>query len=279
MRYIIKKLASVLLTLLIVSTSVVNVFAQTNSNGNVRTNIKFEKGSIEELFETNDTARINAIESSKKLVYTYMEDGEMYRVYDEVNNNLTYSNSAIFRLDANGKEIPVRTETVNVKDNIVTTTINQNGNKTVDVLDLNEDKDIDANSSEQLIRVNGTWDGYPVSNTYEEWGTFNYSKSITGTTVASVTIIINAIVKYANINPYASIAVTSISGIVNYIVQKNVKRAYYKEEIAYRYTQIPNAYVQQKAVERTRRTFYTDSNYATSMGSATTYVYSKYYKG
>ncbi len=119
---------------------------------------------------------------------------------------------------------------------------------------------------------------FPVSNSYTEWGTFKLSKSITGTTVASVSVIINAIVKFANINPYLKITVTAISGIVNYIVQKNVKRVYYKEVVSFRWAQIPNVTLQQKAVERTIRTFYTDSNYATKIGSTTTYVYSSSYK-
>ncbi len=57
-----------------------------------------------------------------------------------------------------------------------------------------------------------------------------------------------------------------------------MKGLYYNEDIAYRYTEIPNAYVQQKAVERTIRTFYTDSNRATVVDDVTTYVYSKDYK-
>ncbi|MEY8355564.1 hypothetical protein AALB39_19700 [Lachnospiraceae bacterium 54-53] len=111
-----------------------------------------------------------------------------------------------------------------------------------------------------------------------EWATFKRSKGFTATTATSVTIIINQICKFSNIDKRAKVVVTSIAGIVNYIIKENSKRVYYKEVISFRWTQIPNVAVQQKAVERTVRTFYTDSNYATVIKSVTTHNYAKGYK-
>ena len=158
---------------------------------------------------------------------------------------------------------------------MVTTTIIENGQETTSVLDLNSSNKYEIANAPT---PRGTWDGWPVSNTFKDYGTFKYSYSIAGTTSVAVTATINAIVKVANINPYAKISVTAISVIVNYIVNKNVKWTYVIENVSFRWTQIPNVTLQQRAVERTIRKFYTDSNYATVIGSATTTVYAKEYK-
>lgn len=198
----------------------------------------------------------------------------MYRVYGEVNKNLTYSNSKIFKVK-NGEEALVGTETVVVDNNVVTTTINENGKTTVDKLDLNDDK---IKETSNQFKLNGTWSGYPVSNTFQEWGTFKKSKSIASSTTTGVTVVISAIVKYSNIDTKAKIVVTAFAGIVNHIVSVNAKRTYYTEVISFRWTQIPNAAVQQRAVERTNRTFYTDSNRATVVQIVTSTSYSREYK-
>ena len=61
-------------------------------------------------------------------------------------------------------------------------------------------------------------------------------------------------------------------------MQNSISKTYVEEDVAYRWTQIPTAAVQQQAVERTIRTFYTDSNYATVIDEVTTYVYSQWYE-
>lgn len=278
MRTILKRVTSVLLMFTILITSTIISYAQTSTDNIVRKNITFEKGSIEGLLETNNENMVTSKRSSdnqKKIIYTYNENGLKYKVYGETNNDLTYANSQIYSIKA-GKETLVRTETVTVNNNVVTTTINENGKTTVDKLDLNEDKI--AASSNRLIQLNGTWSGYPVSDTFVEWGTFKKTKAITGTTAASVTAVINAITKFSNIDTRAKIAVTAISVVVNYIIQINAKKTYYNEVISFRWTQIPNAAVQQRAVERTNRTFYTDSNRATVVQVVTTTSYARDYK-
>lgn len=57
-----------------------------------------------------------------------------------------------------------------------------------------------------------------------------------------------------------------------------MKRTYVIDDVSYRWTQIPNVAVQQRAVERADRTFYTDSNYATVIGTVTTTAYAQGYK-
>jgi hypothetical protein len=278
MRTILKRVTSVLLMFTILITSTIISYAQTSTDNIVRKNITFEKGSIEGLLETNNENMVTSKRSSdnqKKIIYTYNENGLKYKVYGETNNDLTYANSQIYSIKA-GKETLVRTETVTVNNNVVTSTINENGKTTVDKLDLNEDKI--AASSNRLIQLNGTWSGYPVSDTFVEWGTFKKTKAITGTTAASVTAVINAITKFSNIDTRAKIAVTAISVVVNYIIQINAKKTYYNEVISFRWTQIPNAAVQQRAVERTNRTFYTDSNRATVVQVVTTTSYARDYK-
>jgi hypothetical protein len=277
MNNLLKRITSVLLMMSIMLTSTISSFAQTETDNIVRKNIRYEVGSVEGLLESSNSNSVNrqATDRLKKLVYTYDENGMNYKVYGEANNDLTYANSKVYNIKA-GKEILVRTETVVVKNNVVTTTINENGKTTVDKLDLNEDKI--EESTNRLIQLNGTWSGYPVSNTFVEWGTFKKTKAITGTTSMSVSAVINAIVKFSNIDKRAKIAVTATSVIVNYIVQMNAKKTYYNEVVSFRWTEIPNAAVQQKAVERTNRTFYTDSNRATIVQIVTTTSYAQDYK-
>ncbi len=270
MKNFLKKIVSFLLLIAMISSSATYAFAQENVYDGEKSNIHYEKGSIEDLLDST-TARSGL----KELIYTYDQNGESYRVYDNANSDLTYTHSSIFKIGKNQEETLIRREIVNVANNVVTTTIIENGQETTNVLDLNS-----SNKSE-LINTptpRGTWDGWPVSNTYEDYGSFKYSYSITGTTTTAVTATITAIVKVANINPYAKIAVTAISAIVNYIVRENVKRTYVIENVSFRWTKIPNVTLQQRAVERTIRKFYTDSNYATVIGSATTTVYAKDYK-
>ncbi|WP_333645543.1 hypothetical protein [Lacrimispora sp.] len=270
MKKFIKRIVSFLLSIAMLLSSATYVFAQEQVYDGKKSNIHYEKGSIEALLDSTSSRS-----SFKELIYTYDQNGESYRVYDQVNSDLTYTHSSIFKIEKNQKETLVRREIVNVANNMVTTTIIENGKETTHVLDLNSsNKSEFANAPTPM----GTWDGWPVSNTFEHYGTFKYSYSITGTTTAAVTVTINAIVKFANINPYAKVAVTIISGIVNYIVKENVKRTYVIEDVSFRWTQIPNIPVQQRAVERTIRKFHADSNYATVIDSATTTVYAKDYK-
>lgn len=278
MKTLFKKVASALLAVAIIFTSTISSFAQTDTDNIVRKNIIYEKGSIEELLESNNSNSASSRQATdrlKKLVYTYDENGLKYKVYGETNNDLTYANSQVYNIKA-GKETLVRSENVIVNNNIVTTTITENGKTTVDKLDLNEDRM--EESSNRLIQLNGTWSGYPVSNTFVEWATFKKTKAIVGTTAASVTAVINAITKFSNIDVKAKVTVTAITVIVNYIIQINAKKTYYNETISFRWTQIPNAAVQQRAVERTKRTFYTDSNRATVVQIVTTTSYAQDYK-
>ena len=72
MKTLFKRVTSVLLALAIISTATISSFAQINTDGNVRKNITFEEGSIEELLDpssTNGIASRKASDNSKKLVY------------------------------------------------------------------------------------------------------------------------------------------------------------------------------------------------------------------
>lgn len=242
----------------------------------IRTNIKYEKGNIESLFETNTRSRT----SFNDLIYTYEENGEQFKVYETVNNDLTLTDSTIYKLAANNEEVLVRTERVEVSGYIITTTINENGQESVDVVNLKSDIKVvpEEESLNPSIQSRATLNGLPVSNQYKLWLTTKYSRSITSTTTAGVTAIISAIAKVANIHPYVKITVTAVSGIVNYLVRVNAKRVYIKESIYFKWTNVPNVTLQQKAVEYTARTYYTDSNYATVTGSTSTYTYAKGYK-
>jgi hypothetical protein len=82
-----------------------------------------------------------------------------------------------------------------INDNII-----ENGQETICVLDLNN------SNKPELVNTptpRGTWEGWPVSDTFEHYGTFKYFYSIGGTTVTAVTATISAIVGAANIQPYA----------------------------------------------------------------------------
>lgn len=282
MKKIFRRIASALLVVTLTLSSSLGVLAaETNETNGERTNINYEKGSIEQLLDTTISSRTSR-STFKELIYTYEQDGVSYKVYDQASIDLSSSQSFIYKIEANSTETLVREEIVNVENNVVTTTIIENGQETVDVLDLNKkiipDLELVPETTEKL-RAFATWDGFPVSNTYEFWMSFKYSYSITGTTVAAVSIIINAIVKVAsNISPASKITVTAITSLVSYIVNKNVKRTYVTEDVSFRWTTIPNVFLQQKAVERTIRKFYSDSNYATVIGNVTTYAYSDYYE-
>ena len=263
-----KKIVSFLLSIVMILSSVTYAFAQ-EQNGK-KSNIQYEKGSIEDLLNSTTTRS-----SLKELIYTYDQNGESYRVYDQANSDLTYTYSSIFKIGKNQEETLVRREIVNVDNNVVTTTIIEDGQETIHVLDLNN------SNIPELVNTptpRGTWDGWPVSDTYEHYGTFKYSYSIGGTTVTAVTATISAIVGAANIHPYAKIATTAVSAIVRYIVNNSLKWTYVIEDVSFRWTKIPNVTLQQRAVELTMRKFYADSNYATVIGSAKTTVYAKNYK-
>ena len=277
-----RKIVSALLVLAITFSSVISALAaESNETNGERTNINCEKGSIEQFIGVTKSTRSSG-NNFKELIYTYEQDGVNYKVYDQASIDLSSSHSFIYKIDENKTEILVREEIVNVENNAVITTIIENGEETIDVLELDKKNILDlgsVNETTSKLLTRGTWDGFPVSNTYKYWKSFKYSYSITGTTVAAVSVTINAIVKAAsNLNPVSKITVTAITSLVSYIVNKNVKRTYVKENVAFRWTEIPNVVLQQKAVERTIRTFYLDSNYATVIDTVTTYAYSKYYE-
>lgn len=291
MKRFFRRVVSALLILMItLSSSTLGVLAaESNKTNGEKTNINYEKGSIEELFKTTSNITNNVImfaessgNTSRELIYTYEQDDINYKVYDQASVDLSSSHSFVYKIDANNTETLVREEIVNVEDSVITTIIIENGEKTVDVLDLNKESIPTLGTVYETtgnLSVCGTWNGYPVSDTYEYWGSFKHSYSITGTTVAAVSVTINAIVKVAsNISPVTKITVTAISSLVSYIVNKNVKRTYVDEHVSYRWTEIPNVVLQQRAVERTIRTFYLDSNYATVIDTVTTYAYSQYYE-
>lgn len=210
----------------------------------------------------------------KELVYTYHQNGESYRVYDQANNDLTNTNSFIYKVGLNGEEKLVRQEKVTVSNNIVYTTVTENGQEKTYTLDLNKNKEL------QIVpETRGTWAGYPVSDTFVDWGSFKQKYNVAGTTATAVSATIKAIVSVATgIDPAVKVVVSAITVVANYIFQNSIKWTYVIEDVAFRWTEIPTAAVQQRAVERTIRTFYTDSNYATEIDSVTTTAYAKDYK-
>ena len=168
----------------------------------------------------------------------------------------------------------VRQEKVTVSNNIVYTTVTENGQEKTYTLDLNKNKEL------QIVpETRGTWAGYPVSDTFVDWGSFKQKYNVAGTTATAVSATIKAIVSVATgIDPAVKVVVSAITVVANYIFQNSIKWTYVIEDVAFRWTEIPTAAVQQRAVERTIRTFYTDSNYATEIDSVTTTAYAKDYK-
>lgn len=277
-----KRAVSTLLVLTLTLLPTLNVLAsETNKTNGEKNNINYEKGSLEQLLDTTIPAK-SSENKFKELVYTYEQDGVTYKVYDQASIDLSSSHSFIYKINAENAEILVREEIVNVEGNVVKTEIIENGQTTTDILRLGHEVISDSEPVREItgnMSTYGTWDGFPVSDNYEYWMSFKHSYSITGTTVAAVSVTINAIVKVAlNISPAAKITVTAISSLVSYIVNKNVKRTYVNENVSFRWTEIPNVSLQQKAVERTIRTFYLDSNYATVIDTVTTYAYSEHYE-
>ena len=263
------KIISITLSVIIAASSASFAFAQEPINSNQKTNIHYEKGSIEGLFDSS-VAR----NDFKELVYTYHQNGESYRVYDQANNDLTNTNSFIYKVGLNGEEKLVRQEKVTVSNNIVYTTVTENGQEKTYTLDLNKNKEL------QIVpETRGTWAGYPVSDTFVDWGSFQQKYNVAGTTATAVSATIKAIVSVATgIDPAVKVVVSAITVVANYIFQNSIKWTYVIEDVAFRWTEIPTAAVQQRAVERTIRTFYTDSNYATEIDSVTTTAYAKDYK-
>ena len=161
-----------------------------------------------------------------------------------------------------------------MSNNIVYTTVTENGQEKTYTLDLNKNKEL------QIVpETRGTWAGYPVSDTFVDWGSFKQKYNVAGTTATAVSATIKAIVSVATgIDPAVKVVVSAITVVANYIFQNSIKWTYVIEDVAFRWTEIPTAAVQQRAVERTIRTFYTDSNYATAIDSVTTTAYAKDYK-
>lgn len=269
MRKFMRRIISITLATILGVSSTNFAFAQELVNSKQKTNIHYEKGSIEALFDSSVTRA-----GFKELIYTYHQNGELYRVYDQANNDLTNTNSLIYKVGLNGEEILVRQERVIVSNNIVQTIVTENGQEKSYTLDLNRKKET------QLVpTTRGTWAGYPVSDTFVDWGSFKRKYNVAGTTATAVSATIKAIVSIAeNIDPVAKVVISVITVVANYIFQNSITWTYTYEDIAYRWTEIPTAAVQQRAVERTIRTFYADSNYATEIDSITTTVYAKDYK-
>lgn len=278
-----KKTLLFLLTFCIIITNNINAYAKSNSNTN--SNIVFEKGNyttIEHLMKNSlktDNSQKNkksSLNYDEDIIYTYYDKGIKYKVYSTINNDLTKSCSKIYQLDSKNNETLINTETVIQSGTIIKTITKKNDKENIQYIDLTEFKNTPSLPTDTLARA--TLNGLPVSSKYKHYSTFKRSKSITAGTVAGVSVIIKGIVQFAKVSPYTALAVTSITAVVNAIVQIKAKRIYWKESTSYRWTTTGKP-LEQRAVEKTVRTFYKDSNYATKIKSPiTTTVYAKGYK-
>lgn len=279
---LLKRSISIVLVIVLTSSLVISVFAdeseqltdQEYDDAGERTNLNFEHGSIEDLLAPPET---RSSSDKNELIYTYVQNGNTYRVYDSANSELTDTVSFIYRINENNEEELVRQENVVVEGNVITTIIMKNGFETINILDLNDQRESEF-ETDSLFSLYGTWNGHPVSDTYEFWKTSKPYYDIAGTTVTAVTVTINAIVRVTSLNPISTVAITSITSLVSYIIRQNIKKTYVVEDVSFSWTTIPNVTLQQKAVERTIRTFYTDKTYSTVMDTVTTIVYSQYYQ-
>ncbi len=95
----IKKIVSFLLSIVMILSSATYAFAQEQNEK--KSNLHFEKGSIEDLLNPTTTRS-----SLKELIYTYDQNGESYRVYDQANNDLTYTYSSIFKIGKKSRGNP-----------------------------------------------------------------------------------------------------------------------------------------------------------------------------
>ena len=109
-------------------------------------------------------------------------------------------------------------------------------------------------------------------------GIINNRYKITVISAEAVSVIITSIVSATDMPKEAKIITPIITFIVAKIVELTLPDVYTREEVSYRWTNVPNAPLQQRAVERVVRTFYSDRAHNNEIGEpVVTYVYDSYY--
>lgn len=284
-----KKYISLVLIFALCFTMTVPAFANSKMEASTieltgpKTNLHYEQGSMLDVYDLDAVDQDDIVQS----VYTYEQNGYQYRVYGENNQALTHAYAEVYRITDEG-EVLVRTETVDNINGVIITEIEENGEVDVSFIDTNRQSTNVVTSSgvtvpsfhDGLVSVNATWGGnqWPVNDYYTHYGTFTPNYAIKTITIQAVTTLIDGIVRACSFSNYTKILVPVITKIVNGIVENSIDKTYTIEDVAFRWTCAPGAPVQQRAVERTIRTFYYDKARTAQIDEpVTTYVYDENY--
>ena len=240
-------------------------------------NLTYEQGSMFDMFNNYSLSRNDSVKS----IYTYEQNGRFYKVYGEISNDLIHSYSEIYELNDDG-ELLVRTEQVDNIDGFVYITIDNKGKKTFEIMNMNSNNvfvDEEGFIFDNEISPLATWgDGWPVNDYFTFHHAINNRYKITVISAEAVSVIITSIVSATDMPKEAKIITPIITFIVAKIVELTLPDVYTREEVSYRWTNVPNAPLQQRAVERVVRTFYSDRAHNNEIGEpVVTYVYDSYY--
>lgn len=103
MKRLLKRITGFILLITIMTSAIgPTVFAAQKND--VKTNFKYEVGNIEDL----DSAPLARSTKPIEIIYTYTQNGENFRVYNEISTDLNHGYAEVYKLLGN-QEILVRT--------------------------------------------------------------------------------------------------------------------------------------------------------------------------
>lgn len=165
------------------------------------------------------------LETLGYLEYTYEENGNLYKVIENTNDDLTYIKSKIYIKKGNNEFEKISNIETKISDTEISMTINENGEKTTKTLPLtifentkiaksinsSIDSDIDSKLNlEELESNNLSTRSKPTPHVWTYWGSMDYSTTFIKLTVAVVTAALGKLI--------GAVPATIINYIVNYYI-------------------------------------------------------------
>lgn len=273
-----KKILCIVIASILLSTNTIMVFA--NDNKPVTSVLDMEKENFIYLEgEVGDT----------RLVYTYTSDNKLYKVIENASDNFDLVNSVIYVDQGDDNFVKYATQTLVMKDGIITITINENGVSSKEQIDTNprmrtinpalanqkSTNAISYISPFANLPVDGgggdSWNGMPVS-AWIYYGTYRNSTKIAHYTVTAVTQVLAALSGYLGVP--GAVVVSAITGVVSEIVKDNIPHIWWTDSVYHKTCIPPDPNMFRKFVaERTYRDVYSNSARTDLIG---TYYYSYY---
>lgn len=194
---------------------------------------------------TNITSKSNinilngSLENLEHLEYTYEEDGNLYKVIENINSDLTHIESEVY-IQKNNKEFEKVSDIITeFSDTDVSITTYENGEKLFETLPLKSFENIElatyTGSNVNLKQINpedyseveiseiGTKSSKPEPGKWTYWGDIKYSTKIIEFTVGAVTALLSKTIGAVPVF------------IINYIVQEYIPNIWITDSMFYKY--------------------------------------------